>query len=257
VPNRMIRETILTSPTLDQLSGDAERLWHRLTVVADDFGRFDADPRVILARCFPLKTDELKSNKVSYWFQQLLDTGAVVTYSVNNRSYGQFVNWSKHQRKRASHSKFPDPPSSADICCQMSSERRETRDERRETRDEKKDGACAPPAAAGPSPAIVRSFHDHVLAVVGKSENQLRLTDKRKARIRRRWIELEKLTAEPETALLGAVMAHSRSEWHVVNGYTDPYEYVLRSAEKVDDWLERARKAGITAEQVKEAICGQ
>lgn len=41
MPNRMIKESICTSETLAQLTPEEERLFYRLLVNADDFGRFD------------------------------------------------------------------------------------------------------------------------------------------------------------------------------------------------------------------------
>jgi hypothetical protein len=50
-----------------------------------------------------------------------VDAGAAVgCYRVGDRHIGYFVTWDKHQRVRAKDSKFPDPPSSADVCCQAS-----------------------------------------------------------------------------------------------------------------------------------------
>ena len=59
MPNRIIRESCTTSPTLDALSDGAERMFWRLTTIADDYGRFDADPRVLLAKCFPLRVGRI------------------------------------------------------------------------------------------------------------------------------------------------------------------------------------------------------
>src|SRR6267378_4935917 len=54
VPNRIIREVGLTSRKLAAISDFGERLYWRLYQAADDFGRFHGDPKLILARCFPL-----------------------------------------------------------------------------------------------------------------------------------------------------------------------------------------------------------
>jgi HNH endonuclease len=139
MPNRMIRESARTSDTLDQLSDGAERMFWRLTTVADDFGRFEADPRVLLSACFPLRAGRLKVEQVAKWLKELVLVELVSVYIVGGKRFGVFTTWEKHQRIRAKHSKFP-PPSSDSICQQMPAyvaERRETRDEeteRRETR---------------------------------------------------------------------------------------------------------------------------
>ena len=118
MPNRIIRESAITSPTLDQLSDGAERMFWRMTVVADDHGRFEADPRILLSRCFPLKAQIIKLKQIEQWFTELVSCGLVTAYAVNGKMYGLFITWAKHQRIRAKESKYP-PPSSADICQQM------------------------------------------------------------------------------------------------------------------------------------------
>lgn len=109
MPDRIIRERALTSPTLDQLSAEAERLHWRLTVVADDYGRFDADPRVLLARCFPLKVGLFKADRLEPWRDELALAGLIGLYRVSERLYGAYLTWATHQRKRESKPKYPAP----------------------------------------------------------------------------------------------------------------------------------------------------
>lgn len=129
MPQRAIKETILDSRTLDRVSGDAERLYHRLTTKADDFGRFKADPIIILGNCFPLKIGVFTLEMISAWFAELEVAGAVVSYEFDGKLYGYFPEWESHQGKpRAKTSKYPQPPApgsngkrrpaSADICTQ-------------------------------------------------------------------------------------------------------------------------------------------
>lgn len=112
MPSRIIRESARTSPTLDALSAEGERLFWRLTIVADDFGRFDADPRVVAAQCFPLRFGRLRAATVERWLRELVQAGAIVTYASGDRRYGAFPSWAKHQRVRNSKSRFPEPPRS-------------------------------------------------------------------------------------------------------------------------------------------------
>jgi uncharacterized phage protein (TIGR02220 family) len=88
-------------------------MFWRLTTVADDFGRFEAETPILASQCFPLKNGQLKLSTVARWFDEL--TCELVTpYVVNGKHYGFFNTWDKHQRLRAKHSKYPEP-SSADI----------------------------------------------------------------------------------------------------------------------------------------------
>lgn len=115
MPNRYIRESARTSATLYQLSHGAERMFWRLTTVADDYGRFESDARVLLANCFPLWAGEIKVSQVATWYGEMEACGLVTTYVVNGKHYGFFPTWEKHQRIRAKHSKYP-APSSDNIC---------------------------------------------------------------------------------------------------------------------------------------------
>lgn len=120
MPNREIKESCRSSPTLNILSDFAERLFWRLTTVADDFGRFPADARYLKSECFPLR-DDMKTARVRSGFAELTTAGLVIEYQHGDRTYGQFKTWEKHQRRRALHSKYP-APSSAVICQQPPSD---------------------------------------------------------------------------------------------------------------------------------------
>lgn len=115
MPNRIIRDSCKTSPTLDQLSDAGERMFWRLVTVADDFGRFEADPRILLATCFPLRVGILKISQVSKWYAELEACCLVTTYVVNGKHYGFFNTWERYQRTRARESKYP-APSDDNIC---------------------------------------------------------------------------------------------------------------------------------------------
>jgi len=117
VPNRDIRESALTSKTLAKLSHGGERFFWRLTLVADDFGRFEAEEMVLLARCYPAMLDRVKVKDVRGWLGELVAAALVKLYRVGEKTFGFFMTWAKHQRQRAKESKYPSP-ASADICRQ-------------------------------------------------------------------------------------------------------------------------------------------
>lgn len=123
MPNRILKETVCTSPEIEELSDAAESLFYRLMVTCDDFGRFDARPAVVASKCYPLRR-KMTNFKIGRLLAEIIDVGLAALYSVEGRPYSQIVNWSKHQRVRASASKFPaltegSSMTSADICCQM------------------------------------------------------------------------------------------------------------------------------------------
>ena len=59
MPNRIIKESICTSDSIDALSLEAERLFYRLIVNCDDYGTFDARTAIIKSKCFPLRAHEI------------------------------------------------------------------------------------------------------------------------------------------------------------------------------------------------------
>ena len=109
MPTRFIRESCRTSPTLAQISPEAERLFWRLLTVADDHGRFEADPMIVVAQCFSAMLDRIPLADADTWLQMLASVNLVTLYVVAGKPYGEFVTWRKHQRSRAKHSKYPGP----------------------------------------------------------------------------------------------------------------------------------------------------
>ena len=55
MPNRIIKESICTSETIDQMSWFEECFYHRLWTACDDYGRMDARPAILKSKLFPLK----------------------------------------------------------------------------------------------------------------------------------------------------------------------------------------------------------
>jgi hypothetical protein len=150
LPNRIIRESCRTSVSLAQLSHGAERMWWRLLTCADDFGRFQADITLLHAACFPRQLLTIHQADVRAWLEELIKQDMVRLYQHSGSEYGYFINWDKHNKKRAKYPKYPDPGqhmlTSADIREHMSAsahliEKREARDEIRESRSEKREGS--------------------------------------------------------------------------------------------------------------------
>ncbi len=107
MPNRFIRESCRSSRNLDRLTDFEERLFWRLLTTADDYGRFMADPELVRAACFPYKS--LSVEKVGSALEGLQSHSLISLYAVDNRQYGEFVTFEKHQGKpRSRKSKYPE-----------------------------------------------------------------------------------------------------------------------------------------------------
>lgn len=107
MPNRIIKESICTSDNIDQLTPFQENAFIRLMVNCDDFGRFDARPKILAARLFPLKdiTPELMEETL----KALISADLVTIYKVGDRPFLFMNKWRNHQQMRATKSKYPSP----------------------------------------------------------------------------------------------------------------------------------------------------
>ena len=108
MPNRIIKESICTSDTIDGLSWFEEVFFYRLMVNVDDYGRFDARPAILKARLFPLKANVTEKN-VEQTLNRLATAGLVSTYTVKDKPILQLLTWEKHQQIRNTKSKYPGP----------------------------------------------------------------------------------------------------------------------------------------------------
>jgi hypothetical protein len=105
VPNRIIKESICTSDTIEGLSWFEEVFFYRLIVNCDDYGRFDGRPAIIKSRLFPLKsvTDKIVVDTLN----KLSEVGLVHAYEYNEKPILQLVTWDNHQNVRNKKSKYP------------------------------------------------------------------------------------------------------------------------------------------------------
>lgn len=156
MPDRMIRASICTSDTLNELSDFEERFWHRLIVNCDDFGRFDARPAVLKAALFPLMDGRTKKDMAEA-LDKLASLGLVELYEVGGKPFLHVVTWSKYQRTRAAKSKFPEPDNA---CCQLTSNVPviEDEDESDNRKSKTKTKAESDPAVA----AVMSAYMDRI-----------------------------------------------------------------------------------------------
>lgn len=108
MPNRILKESIRESDSIDSLTWFQEVLFYRLIVSCDDYGRFDGRISVIKNRLFPLKED-LTLKTVADAIQKLVTAGLVVLYEYDGKPYLYLPTWTAHQNVRAKRSKYPDP----------------------------------------------------------------------------------------------------------------------------------------------------
>jgi hypothetical protein len=110
MPNRILKESIWRSESLNQCSLEAQGFFMRLIPYPDDFGRFDARIPIIRASLYPLRYAEVTEKRIEAWLQEIVQAGMIRLYEVNGVRYGHFVNWDSHQRQRTKKSRYPQPP---------------------------------------------------------------------------------------------------------------------------------------------------
>ena len=107
MPNRILKESICTSENIAALTFFEEVFFFHLMVNADDFGRFDARPKILKARLFPLK--DIRENQIEDAIRALTAAELVIPYRVEGKPFLQLKTWDRHQRMRNKKGKYPAP----------------------------------------------------------------------------------------------------------------------------------------------------
>lgn len=176
MPDRIIRESICTSETLNQLTDFEERFWHRLIVNCDDYGRFDARPAILKGRLFPLMDGKTQRN-IADALDKLASVGLVDLYEVDGKPFLRVVTWDKYQRIRAKRSKFPEPSEeSDDTCCQLTSNVAVMRNAKCEMRNAKCVGEDEEAAPADAEPAPSPPTRESLYQLYGKQLTDVYIT---------------------------------------------------------------------------------
>ncbi len=110
MPTRILRDWT-DSDKFDGITADAERLFARLIMKADDYGRFHAEPRRLKAALFPL-LETLRTNDLVRWLDELSRRQLILRYEVENRQLLAIPRFG--QRLKMSRAKFPPLPGEQD-----------------------------------------------------------------------------------------------------------------------------------------------
>lgn len=106
--NRMIKDSIRTSKTVNAMTDFQFRVWVYLITYVDDYGRGSADPELIKGLVFP-RRKRLSESDIEKALAELAGMGCISLYDVDGESYFYFPNWGKHQRIQTKKSKYPSP----------------------------------------------------------------------------------------------------------------------------------------------------
>lgn len=127
--NRVLRDWT-TSENIDNLSPEAEVLFTRLIMKADDYGSYHANPKLINAAIFPLK--DYTSKQIDLWLNECIRAKIIFKYTVDGKDYIRIDNFG--QRLRNMRNTFPQPDS--DPLTTRGKSRPETETKRNETESE-------------------------------------------------------------------------------------------------------------------------
>lgn len=108
MPNRILREGILTSSRVAKLGWPEEVFYRRLHSVVDDFGRYFADTGLLRAACYPRQLNKVSDSDVEKWLRGCVDAALVRVYPAEDgERYLEIDRFG--QQVRAKKSRFPDP----------------------------------------------------------------------------------------------------------------------------------------------------
>ena len=108
MPNRMLKESILSSEKFNSLTWFEQSTYIRLILLADDYGRLDGRDVILKSYCYPLD-DKVTRSAISKAISHMVNVGLLQKYEVNNKPYLCFPNFGKYQRLRSKTSKYPAP----------------------------------------------------------------------------------------------------------------------------------------------------
>ena len=116
MPNRLVREGILSSHRVCALGWGAEVFYRRLLNVVDDFGRYYAEPVLLRSACYPLQIDKVKDADVQAWLSDAQVAKLLHIYEIDGKKFLQVIDF--RQQIRAQKSKFPAPESGTEVSVQ-------------------------------------------------------------------------------------------------------------------------------------------
>ena len=116
MPNRIVREGILTSDKIDQLDAASEVFYRRLLSKVDDHGLYDARPAILRSALFPLRVDRVREADITRWIAACEKAGVIALYRHDGKPYLEVLNT---QWQARSEPKYPRRSASASICAQV------------------------------------------------------------------------------------------------------------------------------------------
>lgn len=166
--NRMIKESIRTSRSVNSLTDFQFRVWLYLITYVDDYGRGSADPELLKGLVFTRRKG-VTEGQIEKALADLANTGMISLYEVDGESFFCFPNWHLHQRIQTKKSLFPAPPESTvshgespwiTVNHRESPSEVETEVETEKETEGEANASCAEPDAASTPPVAFLPLND-------------------------------------------------------------------------------------------------
>ena len=164
MPNRILKESTLTSPNLNECSIYAQDLFKRILVMVDDYGCCEGNIPIIYGRAYSMCMDRVTINDVKKWRQELIDNKLIEIWKEGKREYISISNSEKHlfskkcytdEGKPTRHRrKTPEPPEII--------EQKESQQEPERANDEKE----VPNPNPNPNPNLNPNPKDKVSSII-------------------------------------------------------------------------------------------
>lgn len=107
MPNRILREAILSSDRIDQLDAAAEVFYRRLMSKVDDHGLYDGRPSMLRSSLYPLRVDRVREADISRWIAACEKAGLLALYERDGKPYLWMLDTRWQVRAEP---KYPLPP---------------------------------------------------------------------------------------------------------------------------------------------------
>jgi uncharacterized phage protein (TIGR02220 family) len=106
MPNRIIREGIITSDRIEQLDPAGEVFYRRLLNKVDDHGLYDARPSILRSSLYPLRLDRVREADCTRWIAACEKAGLIALYEAGGKPYLKVLDTRWQVR---SEPKYPPP----------------------------------------------------------------------------------------------------------------------------------------------------
>lgn len=108
MPSRIVREGILTSEPVNELSPPAEVFYRRLLNIVDDYGAWHAGVKLLRAYLYPLQLDRVTDTDIAGWMDDCTRQKLIKVYEKNGKNYLLVTKFDQQVRTKRSKHPLPD-----------------------------------------------------------------------------------------------------------------------------------------------------